>query len=737
MSLFAEIAFDLPLPGTFTYIIPDEMAASAKAGVRVVAPFGRRRLVGYIISLKDSSDFPNPKEIIKVLDPEIVIPSSIIELAFWISNYYICTLGDALGAALPFWGDIKEVSFYSLTPKGDKELYGGKVGDEADAEILQYLADNGPVERGGLERKVKGINPRSVNDLKKRGLLKVAKEIVTKRPREKKEGSLPSSFPPEGKIKLTATQKGLLENIVSSLDSEGGETYLLQGVTGSGKTEVYIRGAAEAIARGRNIIILVPEIALTVQIVNRFISRFGDKVALLHSGLTPAEKYVEWLRILKGEAKIAIGARSAIFAPFESVGLVVVDEEHDSSYKQEETPRYNARDLAVVRGRKGNGVVLLGSATPSLESYNNVVSGRYKRLSLPERVDGSSMPKTVVTDLRRAEMAGHITAVLKGKIEHRLERGEQTLLFLNRRGTAPFIQCTDCGYVWRCANCDISLTYHKAGNLGICHYCGFEQNIADTCPECKGDKISLKGVGTQMLEEEVGEMFPKARVARLDRDSSRKAGEIERIFKRLSKGEIDILIGTQMISKGHDYPNITLVGVILADSMLNIADFRSTERTFQQIVQVSGRGGRGKEDGEVVIQTYSPDHYSIVFATGNNDEQFYEKELSFRRELLYPPFARIIGLRVEAIDEKRCKEETVRLNRIIDAAISKNKGVVKLGPAQALVYRVQNRYRWQIVLKGEDVKPLHSVARESIHRWEEGSSGTVRLVVDVDPLNLV
>ncbi|MBU2591052.1 MAG: primosomal protein N' [Nitrospinota bacterium] len=734
MSLFAEIAFDLPLAGTFTYIIPEEMISSAKPGVRVVAPFGRRKLVGYIISLKDSSEFPNPKEIVKLLDPEIVIPAGIIDLATWISNYYICTLGEALGAALPFWGDIKEVSIYSLTPKGDKELYGGKITDEVDAQMLQYLADNGPAERGSLERKVNGINPRTVNDLKKRGLLKVSKEIVTKKAREKNRDTAPIV---EGKIKLTSTQKGLLDTIVSALDSAEGETYLLQGVTGSGKTEVYIRSAAEAVARGRNVIILVPEISLTVQMVDRFISRFGDKVALLHSGLTPVEKYLEWLRILSGEAKIAIGARSAIFAPFEDVGLIVVDEEHDSSYKQEETPRYNARDLAVVRGRKGKGVVLLGSATPSLESYNNVLTGRYKSLTLPERIDGSGMPKTLVTDLRKAEMEGHITADLKGKIEERLSRGEQTLLFLNRRGTAPFIQCTDCGYVWRCANCDISLTYHRQGNLGICHYCGFEETIADKCPECKGDKISLKGVGTQMLEEEIVALFPKARVARLDRDSSRKAGEIERIFERLRTGDIDILIGTQMISKGHDYPNITLVGVILADSMLNIADFRSTERTFQQIVQVSGRGGRGAKEGEVVIQTYSPDHYSIVFATSNSDAQFYERELSFRKELLYPPFARIIGIRIESIDEKKCRGETARLSRIVDAVISRNKGVTKLGPAQALVYRVQNRYRWQIVLKGEDIKPLHSVVRESIHRWEEGSAGTVRLVVDVDPLNLV
>jgi len=515
------------------------------------------------------------------------------------------------------------------------------------------------------------------------------------------------------------------------------EAFLLWGVTGSGKTELYLRAADLCLKEGRQVLVLVPEISLTHQLVQEFRSRFGCGIAVLHSRLSRRERGEMWHAIHRSQVSIVLGARSALFAPCHRLGLIIVDEEHDGSYKQEEGFRYQARDLALMRGKAASGVVLLGSATPSLETLYNAQTGKIGWLTLPERVEGRPLPTVEVVDLRRQRKRGHreiLSQPLQQAMEETLKRGEQIVLFLNRRGYATFLLCPDCGHVFKCPNCAVSLVHHLSPNALQCHYCGWRQPAPAVCPQCQGMEVMDLGVGTESLEEAVRARFPEARILRMDRDTTSSRGALGEMLKAWKKGEADILIGTQMVAKGHHIPNVTLVGVVLADISLNLPDFRSAERTFQLLVQVSGRAGRGERPGRVIIQTYSPQHPSILHCTTQDYLGFARHELENRREAGYPPFRRLVLFRLSGPREEEISSVARLLGEAGRRLCAGTRGVTCLGPSPAPLARVKGRYRWQLLLKGESRGELHGVAR-TLLAWTRTrvSSRRVRITVDVDP----
>ena len=534
----------------------------------------------------------------------------------------------------------------------------------------------------------------------------------------------------------TAEQQSVIADITTALDTKQFATFLLNGVTGSGKTEVYLRVIEHVLARGQTALVLVPEIALTPQLGSRFRSRFGGQVATFHSGLTVAERRDEWERVARGEARIGLGARSALFLPLTRVGIIVVDEEHETSFKQDETPRYNARDLAVFRGRQENAVVVLGSATPSLESRGNVAAGRYRELMMKQRVHGRPLPEVRRLDLAKGERVGNgiFTLELANAIERNLTNDEQTVLFLNRRGFASVVYCNDCGHAYKCTECDVSLTLHRRRGQLVCHYCGHEEATPDTCSSCGGHNLESQGLGTEKIEAELKMLVGDVPVARLDRDTVRKRSDLTRELARFGRNEAKVLIGTQMVAKGHDFPGVTLVGVVSADSGLNFPDFRAAERTFQLLTQVAGRAGRGVKSGGVMVQTYDPEHYAIQAAAKHDYEGFVEQELIQREDLGYPPYTHLVLSRYESVRESMAndaaKEDVARMQRLAEKY---GDAVRILGPAPAPLARLQGRYRVQVLLKGKERAMLRDVMRA----MKRSQARDVRQVVDVDPFSML
>ncbi len=545
---------------------------------------------------------------------------------------------------------------------------------------------------------------------------------------------------------LTPEQTEAVFAIEEGLKRAGFDTYLLHGVTGSGKTEVYMRAVADVLEMGKEALVLVPEIALISQTERRFRARFGDRIALLHSGLSDGERYDQWMRVRKKEAGVVIGARSAVFAPFENLGLVVVDEEHDDSYKQESGLRYNGRDLAIVRAKFANAVAILGSATPSLSSYHNSLTGKFQRLALSKRVREQALPEVTVVDLRKQEgrrgKMWFLTRELKKAIKTTLDRGEQTLLFLNRRGYASFPMCARCGRAVRCKNCDVALTFHQGANAFRCHYCGFTRSGISVCEGCGSEKTILLGLGTEKVEAAIKELFPEARVARMDRDTTSKKGALLRQLKALRKGDVDIVVGTQMVSKGHDFPGITLVGIVCADLSLNFPDFRAAERTFQVLSQVAGRAGRGDRPGKVILQTYNPDHFCILTARDQDCEAFYKEETPFREALGYPPFARLIQLIILGSDQKKTFAVAQILGKICKRLRMGDdmfrREITILGPVAAPISRLQKKYRCQLLLKGLRAGSLHALVTRLMKETEKAvRESQVKVIVDVDPVSML
>lgn len=536
--------------------------------------------------------------------------------------------------------------------------------------------------------------------------------------------------------KLTQDQRMAMEKILPYLKRGEYRCFLLHGVTGSGKTEVYIRAVSEVLARGKQAVVLVPEIALTPLLVKRFRSRFADAVSVIHSALSEGERLDVWRRARSGELKVVIGARSAVFAPLENLGLVVVDEEHESSYKQNEPPCYNARDAAVVLGTIYGCPVLLGSATPSLESYANAIRGKYEYLSLPARVGASRLPDVELVDMKDVNESV-FSPRLKNVLVENFSRGEQSILFINRRGFSSFLVCGDCGELFRCPNCSITLTFHKKDNSIKCHYCGIRQEFENACVHC-GAKYMGKGLGTQKVEEQVKSLLPDARVFVMDRDYARGKTKLLDLYRRLESGEVDVLIGTQMVAKGHDLPGVTLVGVLSADHMLGIPDFRSGERTFQILTQVAGRTGRGKKPGTVILQTYNPEHPSVEFAVTHNSSGFLEEELELRESLDQPPFSRFISLRVSGQNEEKTRDFAEKMKRTAEKFLLKlPPGSLRvLGPSEAPIYKLRNRFRWQIIIVSKNLGLLRNYASALYDSLKKHDSG-IKLVVDVDPYDFM
>ena len=636
------------------------------------------------------------------------------------------------------WIRLEEKGFQVLKSPGLLEAWGRKA--PRQVSLLRFLEPEGTIPLALLNKKFGPCAP-LLSGLTKKGCVGFEMREVYRDPLSGETVVCEERRDP------TPEQQKVLTSIREAIKSGVYAPFLLHGVTGSGKTEVYLASVEEVLKQGREALVLVPEISLTPQLVGRFQSRFGDAITVLHSRLSPGERYDGWRRIKKGLVNVAIGTRSAIFAPFTRPGIIVVDEEHDTSYKQEEKLRYNARDLALVRGRMDNAVVILGSATPSVESYFNARTGKLTLLELTRRVEGRPLPSIEIVDMKQErlqhpETARELSRRLKETLAERVRQNQQSLLFLNRRGFAPCIICRECGHVFGCPNCSVSLIHHQRVKKLQCHYCGYAIAAPDTCPGCGGIRLNLMGRGTERLEDEVKALLPQSRVERMDRDTTRGKWGHKSVLKRFSASAAGILIGTQMIAKGHDLPGITLVGVVSADSSLNFPDFRAGERTFQLLTQVAGRAGRGDIAGEVIIQTFNPRHYSIEASRKQAYSLFYEEEVKFRKELNYPPFSRLINFRMEGTSRKKAADFSDRLGALAHSLLRKEgrfrDGIELLGPAAAPWEKIKGKYRFQLVVKGSSLTLLRGFASRLISRAPEMVKGSgVAFSVDVDPVSLL
>lgn len=598
------------------------------------------------------------------------------------------------------------------------------------AKLLEHLLSMGEVSLTELSKSFNNVSAH-LKALEKEGLVTIRSERVWREP----AGNFiveDKSSPPS----LTDAQEKVTAQITSALQMGVFKPFLLFGVTGSGKTEIYLRAIAEALRQGKSALVLVPEIALTPQLLGRFKARFGEGVAVLHSAMGKGERLDEWDRVRKKLVKCAIGARSAVFAPFDDLGLIIVDEEHDGGYKQDESVTYNARDFALIRARSHSAVAILGGATPSLESWHNAITGKYALLTLPERVEARPLPEVEIVDMRKAVKgpAHFISPRLEEELIKNHEHQKQTLLFLNRRGYAPFVMCLDCGHTFGCPSCSLSLTYHKHERKLICHFCDYSAPPPNVCHACGSSRIKMIGIGTERVEEEIKRILPTAKVARLDRDILTKKGELARLLTALKEGELDVLIGTQMIAKGHDYPGVTLVGVILAETSLNFPDFRSAETTFALLTQVAGRAGRGDELGKVIVQTFNPEHYAIKTALTQNYEAFAQKEMEVRRELGYPPFTRLAVIRFSGESALGVRETAQALAQLAKSSSE----ITPVGPAPAPFSKIRNQYRWQLLIKSRSSKVVRNWAKFLISNGLAiAKKHNVKITVDVDPLRLL
>jgi primosomal protein N' (replication factor Y) (superfamily II helicase) len=825
---YCEVALPVPLRSTFTYVLPQSLAAQLDGqplvGRRVVVPFRRRAMIGVVLAESGkppditravssgggAAAAPAIREIAEVMDPVAALPPKLIELGEWISRYYVAPIGETFRAMLPPDVEVRHDREYSLTEAGrahrDKLAQKLTLADEerAEADLLgqidaQHASD--PENKSRARRK--RVDEAAAEALVRRGYL-VARNVLRHRQartqkilawnsaaptanldaraekvrealtsasgplplhvltakagvsravieRLEKSGALQSwdepvtpgedpwdtDFTPPANV-LNAEQNAALAEIWRWLVAGKFAAGLLHGVTGSGKTEVYLGAIEAALSRGKSAIVLVPEIALTLWVGRLVRARFGEHVAVLHSGLQDTERAREWWRVRHGEARIVVGTRSAIFAPLENLGLIIVDEEQEASYKQEETPRYNGRDTAVYRARLEGAVALLGSATPSLETYHNALAGKYQLLQLTSRVENRPLAAVRIIDLReefrRQHRATPVSESLRAAIALRLEEKTQAMVLINRRGYSWSLMCRGCGALVQCENCSIALTYHKSHQRLECHYCGYSIRPPKQCPKCNSEYMYYVGDGAERVEEYLREQFPAARIARLDRDTVRSKREYQQVLGAFAKGEIDILVGTQMVAKGHDFQRVTLVGVVAADLALGRPDFRAAEKTFQLLTQVAGRAGRGELSGEVLVETYYPEHYAIQYAAQQDYVSFYEKEAQFRRLLHYPPFTALASVLVR----DRKVENAIRWSRALAAYFApfEERGVKILGPAAAPLARLRRDYRFQFVLKSPHRAILGKALAGALDFCAAKQFPETAVIVDVDPISL-
>lgn len=611
---------------------------------------------------------------------------------------------------------------------------GLRKGAKKKEQLLYYLQRLGTEKVTAVkEMKELGFSTALLNEAAKNGWLTFIEKEAYRDPFANQ------TFEKTTALSLNAEQQVAVETILQSVQEQQSQTYLLEGITGSGKTEVYLQVIAEVLNQGKTAIMLVPEISLTPQMVQRFKSRFGEHVAVMHSGLSQGEKYDEWRKIERGEAEVVVGARSAIFAPIENIGVIIVDEEHEASYKQEETPRYHARDLAIWRSEYHHCPVVLGSATPSLESRARAQKNVYHRLRLTQRANqAATLPTIDVVDMRQEVENGNVSSFsmsLQEKLQERLEKNEQSVLLLNRRGYSSFVMCRDCGYVLPCPNCDISLTLHMDSKTMKCHYCGHEERIPYRCPNCGQDKIRYYGTGTQKVEEELQTLLPDSRILRMDVDTTRRKGAHEKILRTFGEGQADILLGTQMIAKGLDFPNVTLVGVLNADTALNLPDFRSSERTFQLLTQVSGRAGRAEKPGEVIIQSFNPEHYAIQLAKAQDYEDFYTKEMYIRHRGDYPPYYFTVQITASHPEENEAAKQMFQIATKLKQGLSPQ--AILLGPTPNAIMRVNNRYFYQVIIKYKQEPMLQPLLKEILTDTQRATARGLKLSIDAEPMNFI
>jgi primosomal protein N' (replication factor Y) len=735
--VLVEVAVAAAVRGTFTYRVPPALAGEVHLGQRVAVPFGRsRRATGYVVGFPASPPRGLAlREVVEVLDRFPPFTPPLVELIRWAEEYYLVPPGELLRAALPpgmnarggAQGPARRGVEYASAVAGAAEALAALGRAPARRAVLEYLLARGRIPLEELRRAFPRGRP-ALGALARRGLVLLERETPVAR-----GGLLASGGAPPA---LTAQQQAALAAIEAASGSFA--TFLLHGVTGSGKTEVYLHAIARARAAGRGALVLVPEIALTPQLAGRFRARFGDDVALLHSGLSGAERHAEWLRLRSGEARICVGVRSAVFAPVQDLAIVVVDEEHEGSFKQEEGPAYHARDLAVVRGKLEGAVVILGSATPSLETLENARRGRYRTLGLPRRIDDRPLPPVEVVDLRRLRKPGVdlapglLSPTLVDALGATVAAGRQAILFLNRRGYETLVLCEACGEEARCSQCAVALTHHARRGILLCHACGRAERADAPCPSCGGARMGV-GVGTEQVEEAVRARLPGARVARLDRDTVANAGDTAAILARFARRELDVLVGTQMVTKGHDFPGVTLVGVVLADTALALPDFRAGERTFQLLTQVAGRAGRGAEAGRVVVQTFNPAARAVARAALHDYASFAAEELEDRRRRGWPPFGRLLAVRVEG-SEAGAPRAAEALARAARPAL--RGGVSLLGPAPAAIERLRGRTRWHLLFRAAEPQPLFRI-HAALAPLAARPPGGAQVRFDMDPYSMM
>lgn len=730
---FGEVALPVPVDRLFTYELPANLQPPVQIGCRVWVPFGKRRLTGVVLRLHNDAPAQETRQVLRVLDAEPVLDAELLNLGRWLAEYYCAPLGEVLKSMLPLSGELRQSTLYSLTEEG-RDAARQLILEAAVASLLQ-LIEKRPRSATYLAKKVAGART-LLRDLVKKGWL-IADQTQRSRTRRPAESPTLAKDPRPSPV-LNADQQTAAEAIRTALQSNSFRTFLLQGVTGSGKTEVYLRSIETALALGKNALLLVPEIGLTPAMAGQFFERFGEQVAILHSAFGDAERAEQWRRVRSGSARVVIGTRSGVFAPIQNLGLIVIDEEHDSSYKQQETPRYHARDVALMRAREAGAVAVLGSATPAVETRYNAEQGKYRLLLLPSRIAQRPLPEVHILDMRLEFLETKRQSIFSRKlieeIERRLAQQEQTMLLLNRRGFSSFMICRSCGERLLCANCSVVLTQHRRDRRMLCHYCGYAEKIPQECPKCGSDYIQFLGSGSERVEDTLHEHFPQARIARLDRDSARGKGTFARILQSFRDGEIDILVGTQMIAKGHDVPNVTLVGVVLADIGLSLPDFRAAERSFELLTQAAGRAGRGDTPGRVLVQTFNPDHYAVRFAAQQDYEAFYKKEIEFRKWLRYPPFAALASVLVRAERQEQALRMASALGIFLNPPAV---GVRVIGPAEAPVLRLKKEFRYQVLLKAASRAVLRRIVNDVRAFAEKEKWNATALVIDVDPISFV
>ncbi len=723
--MYAEVLVEYgvkSLDRTFTYLIPENLQSKIQIGMKVIVPFGTTKINGFVIGIKNEEEYENLKEIISINNEETILNEELLNLGLYLKEKTLCPLITAYNTMFPSSLKIKNINNnydlfeYFIEIKDldkAKELLIADKRSVKKKELLNRLLNNETIKKGEYSLDI-------VKNLIQKDIIFLRKKTKYRINKNQKEDIM---------INLTEEQNVAINQV--KLNET--DTYLIHGVTGSGKTEVYMSLIEKVIKKGKTAIMLVPEISLTTQIVDRFYKRFGEIVAIFHSGLSDGERHDEYKKILNDEVKIVIGTRSAVFTPLKNIGIIIIDEEHSTNYKQENNPRYNAIDIAKKRSEYHNAPLVLGSATPLLESFARAIKGNYKLISMPSRIGDSVLPKIMIIDMaleaKKRNMI--ISDILDNKIKERLKNKEQTMIFLNRRGFNTIITCKNCGFTHKCPNCEITLTYHKSTNNLRCHYCGYTVLNSSICPECKEDALNSYGLGTEKLEETIVEKYPDAKIIRMDADTTTRKGAHEKIIKQIEDGNVDIIIGTQMISKGLDFPKVTLVGIINADESLNIPDFRSSEYSFSLLSQVSGRAGRSSLPGEVVIQTYNPDNKTLEYVKNNDYLSLYNYEMEIRKLLKYPPYFYLTSIKIVSKDYNLALEESKKVANYLRKNLD---NTIILGPTTAGMFKVNNIYRFQIIIKYKNF----NFVKEKLCYIDNLyiTNKNVSLEIDIDPVRI-